>query len=404
MTKKLRSFIILILAFALPGQLIACTIFCVKDDHGHMWAGNNEDFYWFYFSTQIRVVPKTDTSLSFVYFRYENHNFPQGGVNEAGLFYDANMVEASQPGADDKRSPFTGNTQDLMLFILGNLRTVPEAIQFFQKYRVPDLNTGQIHLADSSGNKGIVTSENSWVSTDNFQVSTNYNLSHKDNDYKNCWRFPIAHSMLSGGVAGIELMTQICDSTSQRKGASTIYSNVHNLNTGDMWLYYGWDYEKPYKTNFNELISLGDTVVMMRDLFPEQILVKAYNTFKTSGFAEAVKTFNEIADPAERKEKLKLLSSAALFDFDAFASGKITMINNDKLIVEVIQATEDEEILSMIGKLAPTEANKELAAGKLRKLNRSNKNPDFILMFSLIGAVVLALLIGLNKVKKQKLT
>jgi hypothetical protein len=32
-------------AVMMPTRLFACTIFCAKDQHGHMWAGNNEDFY-----------------------------------------------------------------------------------------------------------------------------------------------------------------------------------------------------------------------------------------------------------------------------------------------------------------------------------------------------------------------
>jgi hypothetical protein len=155
---------------------------------------------------------------------------------------------------------------------------------------------------------GIITADSAWLSTGNFQVSTNYNLADNDDDYKRCWRYPIAHSMLSSAEPGFELLTKLCDSTSQRKGVSTIYSNVHNLSTGEMWLYYTWDYETPDKTTFDDMLALGDTLILFRDLFAHQTVAQAYNAFAKNGFGAGLTVLNTINDPAVREEKLKLLS------------------------------------------------------------------------------------------------
>gem|GEM_PF-6529754 len=42
---------------------------------------------------------------------------------------------------------------------------------------------------------------------------------------------------------------------------NTIYSNIQNLSTSEIWLYYGLDYKKPCKTSTNELLALGDTSI-----------------------------------------------------------------------------------------------------------------------------------------------
>ena len=71
-----------------------CTIFCAKDSHGHVWAGNNEDAH-FSLGTKTNVVTKTDSTLGFIWYSYERTRYAQGGINEAGLFYDLNSVDPS---------------------------------------------------------------------------------------------------------------------------------------------------------------------------------------------------------------------------------------------------------------------------------------------------------------------
>ena len=404
MNQKYRLLISLIIGVIIPNPIFSCTIFCIKDKHGQMWAGNNEDFYWFDFSTQIRIIPKTDSTLSFMYFSYDKHNFPQGGVNEAGVFFDANMVEVSDIKDADKKVNFPGGTNELMLYMLGHCKTVPEVLTLFDNYKIPELTNAQIHLADKAGNMGIITADSSWLTAGNFQVSTNYNLCHNDDDYKKCWRYPIASTMLSLGVPGLELMTQICDSTSQRKGVSTIYSNVHNLTTGEIWLYYGWDYEVPYKTTFEELLALGDTVIMVRDLFADQTVVKAYNAFRTKGFNEGLKILNTIGDLGVKEEKLKLLSQGALFNFDTFIeSEKVTITKNEQLIRQIIEASSNEDILSMVANHNISKTNKKLAERKLRSMQDSGMSNILISGLILGGGILLLLVFAINKITKRKL-
>ena len=71
---------------------------------------------------------------------------------------------------------------------------------------------------------------------------------------------------------GLESFKDICDSTSQKKW--TNYSNIQNLNTGDIWLYYAMNYSRPYKTNIKELFKKGNRSFYMYELFKDDPLVK----------------------------------------------------------------------------------------------------------------------------------
>ena len=61
-----------------------CTIFYAADDNVAL-GGNNEDF-WNPF-TYMWFVPGESGTYGRVYFGFED-GYPQGGVNEAGLFFD----------------------------------------------------------------------------------------------------------------------------------------------------------------------------------------------------------------------------------------------------------------------------------------------------------------------------
>ena len=313
------------------------------------------------------------------------------------------MVEASDVGGQNKKPNFPGETTELMLNMLRHCKTVPEALLLFDKYYVPELRTGQIHVADKEGNMGIITIDRSWLATEGFQVSTNYNLSNSDEDYKKCWRYPIAYSMLSVDDPSLELMTAVCDSTSQRKGASTIYSNVHNLTSGEMWFYYGWDYKNPHKTTFEQMIALGDTTLMMRELFADQIVVKAYNTFLVGGFDGGLAILNTIGDARLKEEKLKLFLQGILFDFESFVkSEKISVTKNEQLVRQIIEASNDKEFIAMIANQNISETNKRLADQKLQTIQNSGMSYGLMSGVVLGGSCLLLLMFVLKNRKKGK--
>jgi hypothetical protein len=303
-------------------NLEGCTIFSGKDKKGHTFAGNNEDFY-FTFNTYLNIVKASDSTFGYIYFSYFNPGGnPQGGVNEAGLFFDGSTVRPSVYKDFDRKKAFPGSSGSLLHHILKKCKTVQEVFLLLKEFRLPGLEAAQLHFADKYGNFGIVVADSMWITKSNFQVSTNYNLCHPDKDGIACWRFPIAESILKRSEPSFEVFREICDSTSRKTRISTVYSNIHDLTTGEIWFYYGMDYKNPYKTNLTELLKKGTTSFFLHDLFASEPLVGVYKTYLSNGADISLKELNGYSLTTARKnEILRLLSSDLIYfnrDFNSY--------------------------------------------------------------------------------------
>jgi hypothetical protein len=317
-----RFVILTVLLYIGFTNLEACTIFSGKDKKGHIWAGNNEDMY-FTFNSYLNIVGATDSTFGYAYFSYFSPNGNvQGGVNEAGLFFDGNAVKPSMYKDFDKKKDFPGGSGLLFHYVLKKCKTVQEVFLLFEEFRLSGLEAAQIHLADKYGNFGIIVADSMWITKSNYQISTNYNLCHPDKDGIACWRFPIANNILQTSEPGLDVFTEICDSTSRKTRYSTVYSNIHDLTTGDIWFYYGMDYSNPYKTNIKDLLKKGSTSLFLHDLFTNDPLVRVYNTYLREGVDESQKELNNLPLTTLRKnEILRLLSSDLIYfnhDFKSY--------------------------------------------------------------------------------------
>lgn len=316
---------LVVLAIILNGglaELNACTVFSGKDNKGQVWAGNNEDMY-FTFNSYLNLVAATDSTFGYSCFTFFSpEGAVQGGVNEAGLFFDGSAVRPSSYKDYDKKLEFPGGSRQLFHHVLKKCKTVNDVFTLFRKFRLRGLEAAQIHVADKYGNFGIIVADSMWITNSNHQVSTNYNLCHPDKDGITCWRFPIAEGVLSVREPGLETFREICDSTSRRTKYSTVYSNIHNLTTGDIWFYYGMNYSKAYKTNIKELLKKGTRSFFLHELFPDDPLVSLYKTYGSGGVDECLKELKTCSLPPGRKEELmRLISSDLIFfkrDFNSF--------------------------------------------------------------------------------------
>lgn len=311
----------------------ACTIFCAKDKNGQVWAGNNED-QLFNFRTFVNIVESKDSTLGYIYFTNSNRQseFIQGGMNEAGLFYDGNAVPYTTYKDFDKKKAFPGSERDMMEYILKKCKTVPEVLALFKIYRLPGTETSQMHFADKYGNFGIVVADSMWLTNANYQISTNYNLCHPNKDNINCWRFPIAESILKTREINYETFKLICDSTSQKKMAGTIYSNIHNLNTGDIWLFYGMNYKVPYKTNIVTLLASGTRSFYLYELFSDSPLVKTYKSYLNSNAQTAIEgiALMNLSDNEKQNQFIQITSDLVILNHDFNAYPFLSALINSK--------------------------------------------------------------------------
>ncbi|MEN0051331.1 MAG: hypothetical protein AAF806_29975, partial [Bacteroidota bacterium] len=295
--KKSKSNLTVLITIALclltHSVLFACTIFSGKDSSGQVWTGNNED--WIpNFKNYLNVYPSEyDEAFGYITFSRDSpengaNSNAQGGMNEAGLFFDFNALVASGKtyvitNRASKKS-FPKGDHKIFDHILSNFETVQEVIDFFDEYWFDyGFNTAQMHVADKYGNFGIINATGSRLLTEApFQVSTNFSICDKE-DSDSCWRFPIVTEILTNEGTSLNSFTKACKNTAQEGWTTTSYSNIQNLNTGEIILYYALDYEHPYKTSVKELLAKGQRSYLMMDLFKDHSLSQVHNTFRAKG-------------------------------------------------------------------------------------------------------------------------
>jgi len=290
----------------IPGS---CTIFFIT--HGEsVFFGNNEDwknpltYYW--------IMPPDPENYGVLCFGFDNL-YPQGGINEKGLAFDANSlpripVKKNQEGI----KPYHAIVNTL---IMQKCATVREAIEMAKSYDWSRCYGGELDgqflLADALGDAVVISadSDGEIVFTRepdgvNYLVSTNFNRTNPDNRYGKypCDRYQKTVKMLSGikseSDLTVDFLASILEEVHQEgKRINTLYSNIFDLKNGVAYLYYWHQFNYTVTLDVAELIALQPPPAQIKTLFPEEIIdqaAKEYNYYKKRpfiGFALAVIIF-----------------------------------------------------------------------------------------------------------------
>src|SRR3954470_12104789 len=121
----------------------ACTAFCAAEG-GRVLVGNNEDFD--NPRTRLWFVPATGEAYGRMYVGFQDL-WPQGGMNERGLWFDGFATPAIGP-AGPTLPRFAGNIVD---HAMAHCTTVEDVIDLFSHYDRGFLVEGILMFADASG-------------------------------------------------------------------------------------------------------------------------------------------------------------------------------------------------------------------------------------------------------------
>ena len=262
---------LLLLTIFAPVTARACMTASGIAHNGHVWTANNEDGP-FGVANFINVFPRSGSdrygyyTMTYISPRYALTGAIQGGMNEAGLSFDFDAIPFVEGFDPESREPYPQGNNAILPHILGHMETVQEVIAFFETYWFVDgFNDAQMHVSDRNGRFAIISaSGNKLVRAGESLVSTNFDISGKG-DVSTCWRYPIAVERLSTLGAGLKTMESICRETAQKTGG-TMYSNIHNLTTGDIWFFSKHDPRTMLRTNITEMLSKGQKSYTFSDL------------------------------------------------------------------------------------------------------------------------------------------
>ncbi len=229
------KYLITILLFFILLPVFGCFI-VVLTDGKNVLVGNHED--WYARDAEITFVPASGKKYGMLYFDFTSEKTAQGGMNTAGLFFDATRTpNAPYPDNESKADCHCY----IWTKILADCATVDEAIAVVKKYKIPELEDIHIMFADKSGQSAIVGVYDNQLQvhrrTGNFQLLTNFNPSNPSYGGEAfCQRYATADSLLHhDSTASVDNISRILSKTHQED--LTIYSNIYNLTTGDVYVY-----------------------------------------------------------------------------------------------------------------------------------------------------------------------
>ncbi len=178
---RLTFLLLTVVLLVLPPPAPACTAFCA-DVKGRVLVGNNEDLVdphtriWFF------PAEKGEHGRLYVGFDYA---WPQGGMNDRGLFFDGFGVPPVQLPPSTKpplepvtdrvpNRPFPGGALDRFL---AECASVKDVIGLFLKYEFPWAERSVLMFADASGDAAIFDGNDILRKTGRFLVQTNFRQS-----------------------------------------------------------------------------------------------------------------------------------------------------------------------------------------------------------------------------------
>lgn len=312
--------------------LNGCSIFLANDGK-NIWIGNNEDddpnkVYNLYFRPATKKHQfgyitwggKLSGLSSFV-----SEDFPEGGINEKGLFIDAaSLPEKIAIVKDESKDDWKGY---VINDILKKCNDVEEALVCLSLYNLIEQEKAQLFLADALGNYAIVHAN--YVirkSSQNFSL-TNYCL----NNTFSCWRRNIIDDYLSHHTEyGLNEISDILEKSAQKDYYNkTNYSIAGNLLTKQLHFYLQGDFNASVSLDVVNELKKGKRDVKLRSLFLNTFDEQFIKSYKKKGMVEALKTVD--------KKEIIVTSHATFlknFSLDLASQGKM---EDAKLILDRLE-------------------------------------------------------------------
>ena len=247
-----------------PADGSACTLvkMTVK---GRTVVGNNEDFS--NPDTRIWFEPGTGAQFGAVYVGY-NSLMPEGGVNEAGLMFDAfGMPNKPLQDTSGKAPVFE---LDLKKAIMKECSTVGQVKALIGKYNLYFWSHAVWVFVDRAGDYLVVDGDSRTLGNNRYFVQTNFRQSELNEEKAiPCLRYLKAMALLKNRCeATTEYCTTLMDSVHQQ---STLYTTIYDLDAGTIDLYHLHNYAHVVHFSISEELKKGNRVLRIPELFPDVI-------------------------------------------------------------------------------------------------------------------------------------
>ncbi len=240
-----------------------CTVAYAADDSG-AFAGNNEDEV--NPLTNIWFVPGEGRAYGSAYVGYDDLVI-QGGMNEAGLFFDGLGVREVEVQAQPGKPTYTG--ENLFVDLLAECDSVACVLERYGALSAPGTWNGQVLFGDRYGDSAIIEPLTVIPKSGSFQVATNFFQSEIPQADRTDQRYVAATSMLSNAESfSVDLMREVMDATHQEGTVNTVYSTVYDLQAAVIHLFYFNDFTTEVTFDLAQELGQGVHDYELSELFP----------------------------------------------------------------------------------------------------------------------------------------
>ncbi|MGD2071554.1 MAG: alpha/beta fold hydrolase, partial [Gemmatimonadota bacterium] len=245
-----------------PRRVSSCTVLHVSGD-GWALGGNNED--WEDPATRFWIVPRGHGRYGWIKFGFAG-GFPQGGMNERGLFWDATGVPyLAMPRSEAEKTRYHG---PLMEKVMSEASSVAEARAIFDAYFCEDQYRAQYLVGDAGGASMIVEGDSILPKEGRYQVATNFYHSRPDLGGYPCGRYETARALLdSAGAVTPFLVGRVLEATHQEGRYPTQYSTIYDLGGRVAYLFLRHDFDEYLEIRLDEELRKGAASYDLAPLF-----------------------------------------------------------------------------------------------------------------------------------------
>ncbi|UCC44790.1 MAG: hypothetical protein JSU65_02360 [Candidatus Zixiibacteriota bacterium] len=260
----------------------SCTVIYASDGTVAL-AGNNED-YKNPFMT-ISYLPAEDGKLGRIYFCHGTL-YPQGGMNEEGLFFDGATAERVEVPRDPGKLPYDGS---LILKAMEECSTVEEVLQLYGRYDASGSWGGHYLVGDRFGNSVIIEPQTFIKKSGRYQIITNFLQSKTKPENSTDARYRLASELFEKAESiSVDLFRRILNATHYEEYSgsmtTTLYSFICDLKKRQIYVYYFHNFEEAVKIDLQEALKNGQRTCLISSLFPyETFAEKRYKAERIVG-------------------------------------------------------------------------------------------------------------------------
>jgi hypothetical protein len=276
-----KIFFILFFSLITGFSSLACTGFYINRD-GKIYAGNNEDYN--NPNTKMWIIPGDNENYGKILFGFDDY-YPQGGINEKGLFFDGFATQPFPVTKSKERLNYNNTFNNILNEILSTCSNVDEVISFLNKYNLDFLESSMLFFGDARGNSIIVEGDLILRKEKDFQVVTNFRQSQTNlinnldflevaNFYQSkknevtCRRYITVSKMLSSNKnITVDYCRDILDSTHADGVISTLYSQVYDIKNMKIHIYNFHNFKECVIIDIKEELKKGLAHYDLPELF-----------------------------------------------------------------------------------------------------------------------------------------